>query len=175
MKQLLAAFIVLFCLSLISPSAHATNPLASDIAGTVVDDTKTPVVGALVEIRHVETGRVIVRRTNSKGHYVALNVRPDGTYIVRVMDATGHRAPVTFAAMPVLLGERMRRNAVLLDHPASKPAFMRSWIWHQPPSDSKQALSNLGYFAVDIDQHLPSHCSYRKTKTSLYFRPSLAM
>lgn len=136
MKQLARAFFVLLALALCSPAVYATSPLASDIAGTVVDETMSPVVGALVEIRHVETGRVLVRRTNSRGHYIAWNVRPDGTYIVRVMDPTAQRASVSFPATPVLLGHRMRRNAVLLADATSPPAFMRSWIWHQPPSGS---------------------------------------
>lgn len=113
-----------------------------------MDETKTPVVGALVEIRHVETGRVIVRRTNSKGHYIAWNVRPDGNYIVRVMDPTGQRASVTFPPGPVLLGERMRRNAELLIRRDLKPDFMRSWIWQQPASDGLE-----GFIEKPIKSH----------------------
>lgn len=136
MKHLIVAFFLCVTSIMWCGNAEATYPLASDISGTVVDDNKNPIVGAVVEIRHVETGRVITRRTNKKGHYIAWNVRPDGTYIVRVKDPSGQRASVTFPASEVLLGERMRRNAVLLITPDVKPDFMRSWIWHQPASDT---------------------------------------
>jgi hypothetical protein len=51
------------CLAL--PAQAATYPLTSDITGVVVDAEQRPIAGAVVVIRHLDTGRVVVKTTNS--------------------------------------------------------------------------------------------------------------
>lgn len=117
---LLTAFIAL--------PAQATYPLASDLAGVVVDAEQRPIVGAVVIIRHLDTGRVVIKHTNRKGRYLAKSLRSDGRYQVTVIAPQG-----TVAFLPGIfdLGERMRRNAVLGADASDPPSFMRSWQWRQ--------------------------------------------
>ena len=141
-RFLLAALAL--CVALFSSPAHATFPLTSDLVGHVRAEDGTPLAGMVVIIRQVETGAIKVRRTNSKGLYRQLNLRPDGTYVVTVLDPTGERASVVFPPGRLLLGERMRRNAVMplsadvdargyaaieAEHP-----WMTAWTWRQDPT-----------------------------------------
>jgi hypothetical protein len=125
----LARFLATLALTLLlSTPAWATFPLASDLAGVVVDAHQKPIAGATVIIRHLDTGRVITRTTNSKGRYQALNLRPDGRYQVTVIAPQG---TVAFKTGRLDLGERMRRNAVLGADTTNPPHFMRAWQWRQ--------------------------------------------
>lgn len=124
MKHLITAALI-GLLTLFALPAMATNPLASDISGKVVDAQKQPIVGAMVTITHLETGRVVVKRTNKKGRYLALNLRSDGHYKVRI---DGPRGFVEFKPDTVLLGHRMRRNAVIA--PAGTSDHW-GWQWDQ--------------------------------------------
>lgn len=111
----------LMLLVLIAGPAHATNPLASDITGYVVDANKRPIQGAFVIITQVETGRVLLKRTNEKGRYLALGLRSDGHYIVRVE----HGADVVqFKPGTLALGHSMRRNVVIGPEGTSD-----NWSW----------------------------------------------
>ncbi len=123
MKFIISA-VMLGLLSLLAFPAMATYPLASDIAGKVVDADKQPIVGARVIITHLETGRVVIKRTNEKGRYLALNLRSDGLYRVRVESSHGF---VEFKPEALLLGHRMRRNAVIAPVGASD---QWGWQWN---------------------------------------------
>lgn len=126
MKTILAALILVAGGLFASPS-HALQ-LTADLTGQVVDADKQPIVGALVVIENIETGRVIVKRTNSRGRYNALGLRPDGVFRLTV-HANNH--VVSFKPGEVKLGHRMRRNVVLGADPGNPPAFMRAWYWNQ--------------------------------------------
>lgn len=132
-------FLALVAITLfLSAPAWATYPLTSDLAGVVVDANKAPVAGAKVIIRHLDTGRVVIKTTNSRGRYIAKNLRSDGRYQVTVV-ANGD--VVAFQPGTFDLGQRMRRNAVVGVDPADPPAFMRAWQWRQ--SDILQPLGAL--------------------------------
>ena len=107
--KLITLSIILSTIFFVAP-ANATYPLASDLAGQVVDADRQPISGARVIITHVDTGRVIVKTTNYRGRYQALNLRPDGKYSVRVEAPQGF---VEFFPGDVDLGMRMIRNAVI--------------------------------------------------------------
>lgn len=117
-------------LMLASTPVFATNPLRSDIAGRVVDDNQLPIANASVTIRDLRTNDVMVKHTNAKGRYVALNLRADGIYQVTV---SYQGREIVFVPGSVVLGHQVRRNAVLGDLAQSKspPAFMKSWQWNQ--------------------------------------------
>ena len=114
------------CLAL--PAQASTYPLTSDITGVVVDAEQRPIAGAVVVIRHLDTGRVVVKTTNARGRYLAKNLRSDGRYQLTVIAEQG---VVAFLPGTLELGQRMRRNAVLGADPGEPPAFMRSWQWRQ--------------------------------------------
>ena len=128
MRMLARLLAVLALTSFLSTPAWATFPLASDLAGVVVDANKQPVVGATVIIRHLDTGRVITKTTNRKGRYLAKNLRSDGRYQVTVHAPQG---VVVFRPGTLDLGERMRRNAVVGADATNPPPFMRAWQWRQ--------------------------------------------
>ena len=128
--HLLAALCALILLLALPPPARADlgSKITADLAGRVVDDGKRPVVGALVLIEHLETGRTIARRTNNKGRWRAMNIRPDGRYRITVVSST---ETIRFLPGTVLLGQTMRRNAVVGVDKTAPPAFMRAWQWNQ--------------------------------------------
>jgi hypothetical protein len=66
-------------LLLASFGAQASNELAASVMGQVVNADKVPVVGALVVIEQLETGRVLVRKTDKRGRY-----RAEASSILRV-------------------------------------------------------------------------------------------
>ena len=117
-------------LMLASLPVFATNPLRSDIAGKVVDDNQLPIANAIVTITDLRTNDVMVKHTNAKGRYVALNLRADGIYQVSV---SSEGREIVFVPGPVVLGHQVRRNAVLgeLAQSDTPPAFMQSWQWNQ--------------------------------------------
>jgi hypothetical protein len=125
LRRFLAVLVLTFFLS---TPAWATYPLASDLAGVVVDANQQPIAGATVIIRHLDTGRVVVKTTNQKGRYLAKNLRSDGRYLVTVLADQG---VVAFRPGTLDLGERMRRNAVLGADATNPPPFMRAWQWKQ--------------------------------------------
>lgn len=130
----LQLFVALLFASAMAP-AMATSALASDITGKVVDIDKRPIAGAVVVINHLDTGRTIVRKTNAAGRYHAVGLRADGLYQVTVISEHG---TVQFKPGALILGHRMRRNAVVGYVPSDPPDFMRSWQWNQ---DDKLAFS----------------------------------
>ena len=117
-------------LALFAAPAHANlgGKLTSDLHGVVVDVEKRPVAGAVVIVEHLETGRIVVRKTGTNGRWRAMNVRSDGHYRITVVSELG---VVRFQPGRVLLGERMRRNAVVGVDAADPPKFMRAWQWNQ--------------------------------------------
>lgn len=119
-KFLIIAVSLLFA----SSNAHASNVLASDIIGVVVDAQGKPMAGEVVRVVHHETNRVIERRTNSKGRYHFNNLRSDGTYTVEHNEVayTGR----------VLLGKLHRQNFVGEPARYDTPAILFSWIWSGP-------------------------------------------
>ncbi len=126
MKLILSLLVLLA--ALVALPAHATYPLTSDVAGVVVDAKQRPIAGAVVVLRHLDTGRVVVKYTNARGRYVAKNLRSDGRYQMTVIAPQG---VVAFQPGSLELGQRMRRNAVLGVDPGNPPDFMRSWQWRQ--------------------------------------------
>lgn len=129
------ALVLLLALDGVAAPAAATNALASDIVGQVVDHDNRPIPGALVRIEHLETGRVIVRTTNARGRYHAVGLRSDGRYRVSITSGEG---AVSFPPGSLLLGHAMRRNAVLLPPGAARPAFATAWIWRDPPGTHRR-------------------------------------
>ena len=123
MKTILLA-LALLCASF---SAQASNELAASIMGQVVNADKAPVVGALVVIEQLDTGRVLVRHTDKRGRYRALNVRHDGTYRVTVISPSGNAYAFEGGLQ---LGHDHRRNFVVDFNPDQTPAFMRGWQWN---------------------------------------------
>lgn len=116
----LRLLLILLAMFFITP-ANATYPLCSDLAGQVVGADKQPIPGARVIITHIDTGRVIVKTTNYRGRYQALNLRSDGQYRVRVEAPQGF---VEFFPGEFQLGNRMIRNAVI-----AHPGTTDSWGW----------------------------------------------
>lgn len=124
------ALVALAAFALLATPAYAGlgGKLTSDLHGVVVDRNKQPVAGATVIVEHLETGRVLTRTTDERGRWRAMNVRSDGHYRITVQSEHGS---VQFLPGRVVLGHRMRRNAVVGVDPADPPAFMRSWLWNQ--------------------------------------------
>lgn len=151
MKPILSILVMLFGIA--ASPAMATNPLTSDITGKVVDGNSQPIAGAIVEITQIETGRVVVKRTNSKGRYLALNLRSDGTYRVRIDAPQG---TVVFKPGRLLLGTQMKRNAVIspwkVPHSKFKPWFEKSWQWRM--SDATAAYSLITPAGIAIGRSL---------------------
>ena len=121
------ALFLFLALCFASMNANAAHELAATIQGQVVDANKQPVAGVLVVVEHLDTGRVQVRLTNSKGRYHAPNVRPDGTYRVTAMAESGKAYSFTMADLRH--GHDHSRNFVI-DYEESAPRFERSWKWN---------------------------------------------
>ena len=83
------AFLFLAVCGLFAAPAHANlgGKLTSDLHGVVVDVDKRPAAGAVVE--HLETGRIVVRKTGTNGRWRAMNVRSDGHYRITVVSELG--------------------------------------------------------------------------------------
>lgn len=120
------ALFLFLALCFASMNANAAHELAATIQGQVVDANKQPVVGALVVIQHLDTGRVQVRTTSSHGRYRSANVRPDGVYRVTVISTTGNA--YSFEGT-LKHGYDHKRNFVI-DYEDTSPAFERSWQWN---------------------------------------------
>lgn len=125
-KTIKLAFLCALFLLFSSFNANAAHFLAADIKGQVVDANKQPVVGAVVVIEQLETGRVLVRKTDKRGRYRANNVRHDGTYRVTVISPQGN----TYSFEGTLqLGRSHTRHFVVDYDTTTPPDFMRSWQW----------------------------------------------
>lgn len=122
--QLAVLAVLLFCST---GQAKAAHHLAADITGKVVDASQQPVVGATVVIEQLETGRVLIRKTNNQGRYHANNVRHDGTYRVTVISLLGNTYSFTGSLQH---GYTHRRNFVVDTNSSQPPAFARSWVWN---------------------------------------------
>lgn len=129
------ALILFLTLFFASHSAHAANVLASSLMGQVVNADKKPVVGALVLVEQLETGRVLTRYTDKKGRYCALNVRSDGTYRVTVFSPMGRTYSFTGE---LKLAQDHTRNFVVDFDRENQPAFMRSWRWNMSDAITQQ-------------------------------------
>ena len=111
-----AAFTVLcvLCAGAFAPAALAQAETSASLGGAVTAaDTRNPVAGASVSLRHAGTGDVLATRTNSAGRYVFIGLRPDETYSLRVSAANFDSAD--FPGVTLSLGEERQFDVALAD------------------------------------------------------------
>ena len=76
--------LLFLALALSSSSAEAQSRTTSAVRGTVMTTMGTPVQGAIVRIRHQETGAERQVLTNVQGTYLILLLQPGGPYEVEI-------------------------------------------------------------------------------------------
>jgi hypothetical protein len=86
MGRRIGAFLV-SCLGLVGPAWAQTQITTGVIQGTVMDATGTPLTGATVDIRNVDTNLTVTRTTGEDGRFVALQL-PPGRYTVTIAAAS---------------------------------------------------------------------------------------
>ncbi|PSH04686.1 MAG: hypothetical protein CXZ00_04720 [Acidobacteria bacterium] len=85
MTKRIAFFIVLAMMMTFSISAIAQT---TSIIGSCKDENGKPIVGATVEVKNIETGKVYTLKTNSKGEYLSMGVTP-GHYDLTLIGTNG--------------------------------------------------------------------------------------
>lgn len=128
MKSLLLAFLLLF-----SGSVFA-GQLSSDFTGRVVDTQGKPVVGAVLVVENLDTGRVSKHITGKTGRWHAQGRRSDSRYRISCY-APGQVEPVVRFEGSVSLGQTHRRNCVIGQPDQTSPKWLHSWSWRQAPGD----------------------------------------
>lgn len=123
-------FIATLLLALASLTSHA-GELTSDIGGRVVDASGQEVVGAVLVVTHIETGRMTHHRTGSTGRWRAANLRSDGRYRIDCIAPTLETV-ATFEGR-VLLGRAHTRNCIIGILDAQSPQWLYGWSWKQAP------------------------------------------
>jgi hypothetical protein len=79
MKKVLLSIILV--LSLMSVFAQETS---STLSGRVTNDKNEIVAGATIKLTHVPTGAISTFQSNSKGLFVAPNLKPGGPYTIKI-------------------------------------------------------------------------------------------
>lgn len=106
MKRVCAVMVASALLFAGFPAAAFAAPQqpAGQVAGTVVDEARTPVSGHPVRIRNNATGQVLGNlTTGSDGAFLFPNL-PPGAYVVEAVDAEGN-VPAVSAAVTVTSGQ----------------------------------------------------------------------
>ena len=79
MKKVLLSIIL--GLSLVSVFAQETS---STLSGRVTNEKNEIVAGATIKLTHVPTGASITYQSNTKGLFVAPNLKPGGPYTIKI-------------------------------------------------------------------------------------------
>lgn len=125
--------LLLLILMVLSGSAFA-GQLSSDFNGRVVDTQGKPVVGAVIVVENLTTGRVSKHTTGKTGRWHALGRRSDSKYRISCY-APGQTSPSVVFEGRVSLGQSHRRNCVIGQPDESSPKWLSSWAWRQAPGD----------------------------------------
>lgn len=128
MKALLLALLLLL------PFASHAGQLSSDFVGKVVDAQGRAVVGAIMVVENLDTGRITRHVTGQTGRWHAQGRRSDSTYRVSCY-APGAVVPTVQFQGNVSLGLTHTRNCVLGNVNAKSPTWLSSWAWRQAPGD----------------------------------------
>src|SRR4249920_1315939 len=96
--------------SLVAPASVAAQSSMGGVTGTVSDATGAMVGGASVTLVSVDTNVKSERKTNDRGHFVFVNVRP-GRYELTI-ELAGF-APTKVSAFTVGVNETVARNVSL--------------------------------------------------------------
>ncbi|MBT8397659.1 MAG: carboxypeptidase-like regulatory domain-containing protein, partial [Gemmatimonadetes bacterium] len=84
-KAFLCSALILALLSIaVPPSASAQSRTTATVLGIVTEGDSTAVAGAVVEIRHEETGVTRSALSNDRGQYLILLLPPGGPYTLTV-------------------------------------------------------------------------------------------
>lgn len=128
MKTLLLALLLLL------PFASQAGILTSDFRGKMVDAEGHAVVGAIMVVENLQTGRITRHVSGNTGRWHALNVRSDSTYRVSCY-APGAAIPSVRFKGRVSLGQAHVRNCVIGTLTEQSPSWLSSWSWRQATGD----------------------------------------
>lgn len=130
MKLILA----LISIMALAPLTASAGELSSDLRGHVVDASGQPVIGAIMVVEHIDTGRVTRHTTNRSGRWSAMGKRSDGTYRIACYAPGADIPTVTFEGR-VALGQVHVRNCMIGTLTTSSPTWLSSWKWRQATGD----------------------------------------
>ena len=133
----------LFASALLSIATLAYPGVASastSLSGSVVDENQEPVAGAIVTIIHMETNRFVYKTTNKQGRYRTDGLRTDGQTKIVVAHPSRY---CSIAFQPSeMVGQAMKRNAVLCQQRSATPGFMLSSQWKQGPFNADELVTD---------------------------------